>query len=173
MVSRDFDSGQENRAALLRRMLEEDGRIREDLYSPDAVNHQPWDLAAQTLGRSNDPGEGEAEEVLNFSSMFSNTEVTIEDAVENGDDVIIRWRLRGVHSREVFGIEPTNEPVNATGQTTYRFAEGKIVESWGAVDCSSLGDLCSKVVMALIGAQGVDQADLQEIIAPTGPPQTS
>src|SRR5207237_7726691 len=151
-------------------MLEEDGGIGEELFATDAVNHQPWDLAAQTLGRSPTSGDDEADEELDFSSMFTDTDVTIEDAVEDGDDVIVSWRLRGVHSREVFGIRPTNEPVNATGQTTYRFADGKIVESWGAVDCSSLGDLCSQVVMALIGVQGVDQVDLQEIIAPTGPP---
>jgi len=168
MVAQDSTSDRGDRAFLLRRMLEEHGRISEELYAPDAVNHQPWDLAAQTLGGLPSPGDGEAEG-LNFKSMFSETEVTIEDAVEEGEDVVVRWRLRGIHSREVFGIKPTNAAVNTTGQTTYRFADDKIVESWGAVDCSSLGDLCSQVVMALIGVQGIDQAHLREIITPDSP----
>jgi len=155
------------RAEILRRMLAEDGQISDEFYAPNAVNHQPWDLAAQNLGADGD--NGESGEQLDFTSMFTDKEITVEDAVEQGDDVIVRWRLRGIHSREVFGIRPTNQPVNATGATTYRFADGKIVESWGAVDCSSLGDLCSQVVLALIGLQDIAPSDLQEIIAPTGP----
>jgi hypothetical protein len=154
------------RAALLRRMLEQDGVIADELYAPDAVNHQPWDLAAQNLGSEGDDEPGED---LDFTSMFTDRTITIEDAVEDGDDVVVRWRLRGIHTREIWGIKPTNAPVNATGQTTYRFADGKIVESWGAVDCTGLGDICSQVVLALIGIQGIDQSDLQQIIAPSSP----
>jgi len=145
------------RAAQLRRMIEKKGRIDPDLYAPDAVSYRPWDVVVQTLSASKDPtapaSAVEHEVEFRLDHMYSDAKLTVEDAEEDGDQVRIRWRLRGVHAHEFLGVKPTGEPVNATGFTTYRFAECKIVEVWGAVDCSSLASICSQTVEAMARAR--------------------
>jgi hypothetical protein len=154
-------------------MIEETGGIDGELYAPDAVSYRPWDLVAQTLATSKDPRQaeraGEFDAEFTVGRMYSDAKVTIEEAEEDGDEVRLRWRLRGVHAYAFNGVEASGEPVDATGYTTYRFADGRIVEAWGAVDCSSLGAICSQTVEALARArtiQGVCLVRPEERIQP-------
>jgi SnoaL-like polyketide cyclase len=163
------------RAALLRNMIEEKGGIDGALYAANVVSYRPWDVVAQALAGAQAPKQpvkpGGTEAAFSVAGMFSNPKITVEQAEEEGDEVRLQWRLQGTHAHAFNGIAATGEQVNATGHTTYRFAEDKIVAVWGAVDCSSLGALCPQTVEALTRAQtiqGVCLVSPDESIQPRG-----
>jgi hypothetical protein len=56
---------------------------------------------------------------------------TIDDLVAEGDYVVERMTLRGMHLGEFMGVAPTGKPVSWTAIAIYRLEEGRIVESAG------------------------------------------
>ena len=70
-----------------------------------------------------------------FRSAFPDFHSTIEDMVAEGDKVVTRWMARGTHQGEFRGIAPTGKEIEMTGIGIFRFStEGKVVESWDAMD---------------------------------------
>jgi steroid delta-isomerase-like uncharacterized protein len=70
-----------------------------------------------------------------FRSAFPDFHSTIEDMVAEGDKVVTRWMARGTHQGEFRGIAPTGKEIEITGIGIFRFStEGKVVESWDAMD---------------------------------------
>lgn len=63
-------------------------------------------------------------------SAFAGFHCTIEDQIAEGDRVVTRWTVRGIHEGEFEGIPPTGEPSTVTGITVFRIADGKIIEGW-------------------------------------------
>ncbi len=63
---------------------------------------------------------------------------TIEDMIAEGDKVVVRWTLRGMHQgvlqSAVGPIPPTGKQVTVTGIHIFRIADGKIVERWAETD---------------------------------------
>jgi len=86
-------------------------------------------------------GIGDQEEHKNFigglRTAFPDVSLTLEDQLAEGEEVVIRWTMRGTHQGEIWGTAPTGKPVTVTGITIQRLAEGKIVEEWTEAD--SLG----------------------------------
>jgi len=86
-------------------------------------------------------GIGGQEEHKNFinglRTAFPDVSLTLEDQLAEGEEVVIRWTMRGTHQGELWGTAPTGKPVTVTGITIQRLAEGKIVEEWTEAD--SLG----------------------------------
>jgi steroid delta-isomerase-like uncharacterized protein len=64
--------------------------------------------------------------------------VTIEDLFGEGDRVVTRWKATGTHKSEYRGVRATGKRITITGITVWRFASGKIVESWSHRDLSAL-----------------------------------
>jgi predicted ester cyclase len=69
-----------------------------------------------------------------FCSAFPNIEVIVEDQVAEGDLVATRCTVRGKHTGDGLGIAATHSPVDFTGMTITRIADGKIVEAWNNFD---------------------------------------
>jgi len=68
---------------------------------------------------------------------FPDIHFTVEDMVAEGDKGVMRWTFTGTHQgeSELGGLgPPTGRQITFTGMTIYRFADGKIVESWWAYD---------------------------------------
>jgi len=86
-------------------------------------------------------GIGGQEEHKNFinglRTAFPDVSLTLEDQLAEGEEVVIRWTMRGTHQGELWGTAPTGKPVTVTGITIQRLAEGIIVEEWTEAD--SLG----------------------------------
>ena len=61
-------------------------------------------------------------------------EAVSEDVIAEGDQVVVRWTMRGTHTGELLGIPPTGKQVTLTGITIYRLTDGKIVEERGEED---------------------------------------
>jgi predicted ester cyclase len=61
---------------------------------------------------------------------LSDSHLSIEDEIAEGDHVVILFAMRGTHDGELMGIPPTSKKVTQTGITIYRLADGKIVWMW-------------------------------------------
>ena len=57
--------------------------------------------------------------------------VTVDDTIAEGDKVACRWTWNGTHDGPLFGFPPTGKPVQISGFTFYRIADGKVVEETG------------------------------------------
>ena len=60
--------------------------------------------------------------------------VEVEDLIEDGDKVAMRFVGRGIHSGSLAGEAPTSNPVTMHGVMIYRFRDGLIAEDWEAMD---------------------------------------
>ena len=118
-----------DRVSLIRRMLEANEQT--DLYSPNYVSRKPWDLAVKRQQRD---GAAAEKAFFNPSKAFKEMKISVEDAIEQGDKVVVRWRLRGIWTGGIGGLRATGKPINVTGINIYRFVADKIVEEEGEVD---------------------------------------
>jgi predicted ester cyclase len=127
------------RAERIRRMIEE-GTDDSPLFSPDFVNRTPWDLA--TRRHTNDE-----KAAFRADRVFSDMQMIVEEATEDGDTVVIRWRLRGKWTGPLPfapGIPPTGRLVEFTGTYFYRFVGDMVVEKDGEFDVKA----ASKALLA-------------------------
>lgn len=69
-----------------------------------------------------------------FREAFPNIEVVVEDQIAENDLVATRCTVRGKHTGDSLGIAATHSPVEFTGMTITRIADGKIVEAWNNFD---------------------------------------
>ena len=61
---------------------------------------------------------------------FPDARLSIQDLVEAGDRIAIRYCLSGVHEAEFYGSRGTGETTEIEGMAWIRFAEGQAVEVW-------------------------------------------
>jgi serine phosphatase RsbU (regulator of sigma subunit) len=74
-----------------------------------------------------------------FREAFHNMSLSIDDQIAEGDKVMTRVTLRGTHLGELRGMAPTGKEIEIKGVSIFRFSsEGKVVESWDALDQLSL-----------------------------------
>lgn len=67
-------------------------------------------------------------------SAFPDLRYTVDDAIAEGDKVVLRITARATHQGEFQGIPPTGRQVTWTEIHIGRLANGKLVEHWGNVD---------------------------------------
>lgn len=72
--------------------------------------------------------EGIKDFVETFRDSFSNTHITIEEQIAEGDAVATRWTGRGTHTGEISGVAPTGKDVTITGTSISRLENGKLIE---------------------------------------------
>jgi predicted ester cyclase len=65
---------------------------------------------------------------------FPDLQVTIEEQIAEGDRVLTRFRTRGTHQGELWGIPPTGKEVQITNMSMCRIEGGKMAEEWPAPD---------------------------------------
>ncbi len=56
--------------------------------------------------------------------------VLVQAVIAEGDEVAVRWTLRGRHLRPFKGAPPSERPVTLTALSMFRLEDGRIVESW-------------------------------------------
>ena len=87
--------------------------------------------------------------LIAFRTGFPDLNMKAEDVAADGDKVVVRWRVRGTHTADLFGIPPTGKAMNVAGISWLRIADGKIVEDWVSEDTMGLMQQ-----LGLIPAQG-------------------
>jgi steroid delta-isomerase-like uncharacterized protein len=112
-------------------------------------NNRDLKLADQILKsdfRNNDPatpdfGAGpEAYKKLFtlYTNAFPDLHFTVDDMIDAGDKVVVRWTSTGTHKGEFRGTAPTGKKFQVTGTTICRFSNGKIAEQWVTWDALGL-----------------------------------
>jgi predicted ester cyclase len=74
------------------------------------------------------------EHILFFDTIFPQYTGEIEEMLAEGDKVMLRVRLKGVHKGLFNGIPPTYKKVKFPLVITYTIREGKIVDHWLIAD---------------------------------------
>ena len=82
--------------------------------------------------------EGVEKFVRQFLQAFPDLFHTVEATVAEGDQVVVRFSARGIHSSPWLNFAPTGKSIHYTGVTWARIAEDKIVEHYTWWDKASL-----------------------------------
>ncbi|OFX15561.1 hypothetical protein A3K71_01485 [archaeon RBG_16_50_20] len=98
-----------------------------DFVSESYVEHNP--TPDQSVGI-----EGVRRHIQLFFTVFSDTEYRLEDIVAEGNKVVARWTLSGMHSGDFLGMPPTGTRIETSGIDIYYLQEGKIKEHWHEMD---------------------------------------
>jgi predicted ester cyclase len=102
----------------------------DELVQPDALIRTPLPIAAT--------GAQAVKEVFaRLLLVFPDLQVTIEDLIAEGDKVVSRNTVTGTHLGDYMGHPPTGRPVTYNEIFIFRFAGGRIAETWGVVDVFS------------------------------------
>jgi C-1 hydroxylase len=124
---------EENTALTLRLVdawVKGDIEALKEIFSPDYVYH-------------NDTGQTASLELLIAQlkkeiEMFPDRTISNEELIAKGDRVVHRYIARGTHTGEVGVLAPTGNKLVLGGIEILRFENGKIVESWEALNYLSI-----------------------------------
>lgn len=68
--------------------------------------------------------------ITSTRQAFPDLVTTIDDMVEEGDRLAIRWHSQGTHTGAMYGVPPTRRPVSVYGVTFAQFSGDQVVEEW-------------------------------------------
>jgi serine phosphatase RsbU (regulator of sigma subunit) len=152
-------SAAEENKAVFRRYAEEVGNqhnfeIVDEIFER-YISHQP---DGSTLERGPEDVKRFQEE---YHSAFPNFHISIEDQIAEGDKVVSRYTIRGIHQRAFRDMAPTGKEIEIKGVTIFRFSpEGKVVETWDSYDQLSLMRQSTEQELRL--ARSIQRASLPE-----------
>ena len=69
-----------------------------------------------------------------FLGAMDDLHITVDDLIEEGDQVVARWTLRGTLTGDSLGVPATGRSVTVPGVSIARFANGQVIESWNVFD---------------------------------------
>ncbi len=99
----------------------------DELFAPDALIRTPLPIEAS--------GAGALKEVFaRLLQLFPDLQVRIEDLIAEDDKVVSRNTVTGTHVGDYMGHPGTGKPVTYNEIFIFRFAGGRIAETWGVVD---------------------------------------
>lgn len=101
-----------------------------DMLGPNAVGHLEQ-------GTFTGPDEF-AESHAMFLEGFPDLRITVEDAISEGDHVVVRWHMEGTHQGAFWGIKRSGQPISARGMTWHRYEDGNLTEGWDCWDFPGL-----------------------------------
>ncbi|WP_046730048.1 flavin reductase [Streptomyces humi] len=125
-----------DRTSLLRsawRAAWDEGRVEalDDLLSPTYVRRRGPAGTTQTRDQFKDS-------IRAVRDAFPDLRTEIEEVVEDGDRVAVRWRSTGRHTGAFLGVPPTGRPVEVSGATFARFDGTAVAEEWVTFDSRQL-----------------------------------
>lgn len=103
----------------------------DELVEPDAAIRTPLPIEATGA-------QAVMEVFTRLVGAFPDLRVTIEDLIAEGDKVVSRNTVTGTHRGDFMGHPATGNSVNYSEIFIFRFAGGRVVETWGVVDVLSL-----------------------------------
>ena len=123
----------EENKATARRWTEElwghgDLKVADEIIAADYVRHDPGDPF---------PARGPEDVkriVTMLRSMLPDFKIEVEAMVAEGDLVVSRYTATATDTVGYMGMPPTGRAVRTPAIQIFRFANGKIVESWAARD---------------------------------------
>jgi steroid delta-isomerase-like uncharacterized protein len=99
----------------------------DEIVAPDAVIRTPLPIDAT--------GADLLKEVwAMLFRVYPDIHLTVDDLIAKGDKVVARNTVTGTHQGEFMGVGPTGKSVTYNEIFIFRFADGRVVETWGVVD---------------------------------------
>jgi steroid delta-isomerase-like uncharacterized protein len=84
-------------------------------------------------------GREEFKNVLRrLRQAFPDIRYRIDDVIQSGDRLVLRWEARGTHQGEYLGVQPSGRAISYTGITAYELRDRKVARIWVAADLLSL-----------------------------------
>ena len=68
---------------------------------------------------------------------FPDLQLDVKDLIGENDKVVARIVVTGTHRGDYMGVEPTGKSIAYDEIFIFRFANGRVVETWGVVDVFS------------------------------------
>jgi len=65
-----------------------------------------------------------------YMTAFPDAQLSINDLIDGGEKVAVRWTANATHMGELQGISPTNKRVEVTGTSVCQCSNGKISKEW-------------------------------------------
>jgi steroid delta-isomerase-like uncharacterized protein len=120
-----------NKAVVRRFLLEgaakNNTKVIDECVAPDLVWHNPFPGMPATR-------DGVKAAVANWNQGFPGLQLTVVDAVAEGDKVVSRVRFQGTNKGPVMGMPATGKKVDIEFWHVDRIANGKIAERWNIMD---------------------------------------
>ncbi|HEX4734745.1 MAG TPA: ester cyclase [Thermoleophilaceae bacterium] len=146
MTSRSTSDPTARNKELSRRWIavfnERDDAAQADVLGPGYVAHAPASLEPAPLD-----SEAWARFLAGFVEGFPDLQLTVEDAVGEGDLVAQRVHFAGTHTGEFQGLPPTGKKVDFYGLELNRFVDGRVAEHWFQLDGLTLVQQLGLVVV--------------------------
>lgn len=102
-----------------------DGSIADEVIAPGAVDHEmPGATGPDALKQA----------IAMFHGAFSGLKMSMDEILEQGDSVAVRFTVTGTHTGEFAGVPATGNRVEFGGIDIIHFKDGKMVEHWGYTD---------------------------------------
>lgn len=100
--------------------------ILDELQTQDVVYHGPSEILKGI--------EEYRQAYSGYLSAFHDTRIEVEELIAEGDLVMSRAVLHGIHNGELGGIPPTGKEFSISAITIFRIVDGKIAEEWEIID---------------------------------------
>jgi steroid delta-isomerase-like uncharacterized protein len=146
---------EQNKAAALRWSQELWGQgnlaVADEIIAPDYVRHDPGDPF---------PARGPEDVkriVTMLRRMLPDLQIRVEAVIAEGDMVVNRYTATATDTVGYMGMPPTGKVIRTPAIQIFRFANGKIVESWAARD--DLGTLRQLGHLAVPGGSQQQKRD--------------
>jgi predicted ester cyclase len=97
-----------------------------DRYFDERWNRKNHAVIDDLLGGSMDL-EDARETFETVHAAIKDLEITINDLIADGDQVVVRWTIAGIHQGELKGVAPSGQPISWQGLSRVRLADGKII----------------------------------------------
>jgi steroid delta-isomerase-like uncharacterized protein len=126
-------------AALARRWFQEvwvaGGEVVVDeLLAPDSIG---W-MEGRTISGAADFKDARR----TLLHVFPDLTIRVEDVIEQGPKVAVRWTASATHRGDGLGVAPTNRRVAFRGITWLEFQDGRVTRGW---DSWNLGALIAEL----------------------------
>lgn len=102
------------------------------LFSAQHVYHDPL------LGDLPAGPAGVREAIDAILAAMPDAVLSIEDHIEQGDVLVLRWSLAGTHTGTLLGMAPTGRRATMHGVHVCRFRGARIAETWAVYDTLGL-----------------------------------
>ncbi len=96
----------------------------DELFSPEIVRHTV-DISEDIIGI-----EAFKEYVTSFRIGFPDLNVTVDELIIKGDNVVGRWTFTGTNTGPFGELPPTGKKVKFSGVEVGHWADGKVIEQW-------------------------------------------
>jgi steroid delta-isomerase-like uncharacterized protein len=102
--------------------------VADEIIAPDYIRHDPGDPFPAR-------GPDDVKRIVTMlRAMLPDFAIQVEAIVAEGDVVVSRYTATATDTRGYMGLPPTGKSIRTPAIQIFRFANGKIVESWAARD---------------------------------------